>query len=153
MAEVMFDQDGTRIVLLNRSFGDAGRDMKELRVRFTKNGAMFFHLAQDAEPKNYGISAAEADAFCAAWTKFKADQEANKKTEEERKHALIREAHAIAARHPEISIMESANYWTVSIPSQRYEFRHAAQYPETLLEQVKTCRAVLVGREDVQATV
>jgi hypothetical protein len=155
MAEIMFDDQKTRIVLLNRSFGKAGREMKELRVRLSEEGAMFFHITQDAAPKYYGLSTAEADAFCEQWLEYRAEQKAKEQTEKERKQHIIAEAYAIVARHPEIKIetdgTASPTWWRVSIPSQDVLFRRPARYPEQLLEQVKESLALLQD-EDTKAT-
>lgn len=154
MAEIMFDDQKTRVVLLNRSFGADGRNMKELRVRLTKEGAMFFQFLQDQAPLNYGLSAAEADAFCEEWLAHRTAQKAAQQTEEERQQALIAEAYQLASHHIKIETdsKESPTWWQVSIPSQDCYFRLAARYPEQLLEQVKEARALLAGRKDVKAT-
>ena len=99
MAEIMFDDQKTRVVLLNRSFGNDGRNMKELRSRFTKDGAMFFQFLQNEAPLDYGLSAAEADAFAETWLAYRTEQKAKEQAEEARKQAVIAEAYAIVEKH------------------------------------------------------
>jgi hypothetical protein len=117
-------------------------------------GGIEIRRISSAEPsQKFYLDCDVADAFCAAWTKFKADQEANEKAEKERKERVVAEAYAIAHRHPEISIEEGKGYWDVSIPSQGYGFRRPACYPDHLLEQVNCCLANLqVPGDDVKAT-
>jgi hypothetical protein len=140
MAEIMFDQDGTRIVLLNRKFDHNGRDQQELRLRCTKDGAMLFHFFQSSEPKNYALSTAEADAFCEQWMAYRAEQKAAEQTERERQQALIAEAYRLAGQHVKIETDSTASptWWRVSCPASGWESAYAAQSPETLLSDVKS---------------
>lgn len=133
------DRDGSLTLLYTASLTQGGAELRRI---------------SSAEPStNFYLDSDVADAFCAAWTTFKADQEANEQAEKERKNTLIAEAYAIARRHPEISIEAGKGYWDVSIPSQGYGFRRPACYPEHLLEQVNCCLANLqVPGDDVKAT-
>jgi hypothetical protein len=142
MAEIMFDDQKTRVVLLNRSFGTDGRNMKELRVRLTKEGAMFFQFLQDQAPLDYGLSAAEADAFCAEWLAHRAAQKAAQQTEEERQQALIAEACSLTAKYPAIKLETDASRraWRVSVPSIAWGHQAQVNSPQELLELVKGAR-------------
>lgn len=132
------DRDGSLTLLYTASMTQGGAELR--RISSSEPGQKFY------------LDCDVADAFCAAWTKFKADQEANEKAEKERKERVVAEAYAIARRHPAIEIKEGRGYWDVSIPSQAYRFMQPAYYPADFLTQVKTCYAVLQGSEDVKAT-
>jgi hypothetical protein len=115
-------------------------------------GGVTLRRISSAEPSTqFYLDMNVMDALVAGWTGFKAAVEARKQEEEEQKQTTIAEAYAIAARHPEIKIKADnethPRYWEVSIPSQGYGFCSPAYYPDSLLEQVKTCCAVLMGRE------
>ena len=164
MAEIMFDDQKTRVVLLNRSFGNDGRNMKELRSRFTKDGAMFSQFLQNEAPLDYGLSAAEADAFAETWLAYRTEQKAKEQAEEARKQAVIAEAYAIVEKHPAIEIRtidgrdedgNTVRAWIVSVPSQGWNCGMYTQWSYSaaqLLEHVKHARAALQGREDTKAT-
>jgi hypothetical protein len=143
----MFDDQKTRVVLLNHSFGGDGRDMKELRVRFTEQGAMFFHLAQDAEPKSYGISAAEADAFCEQWLEYRKKQKVDAQAVQDRLSAIIDEAIAIVEQCPAIKIEQYDNWyrkdepaWKVSVPEIAWRHVNPVGEPTVFLDLVKGAR-------------
>lgn len=97
--------------------------------------------------KTLWLDANVMDALAASWAKFQSDIEARAKAEEERKNTLIKEAYALARKHPEIKIEDdgtaSPGWWRVSIPSQAYRFMQPAYYPTDLMYQVKTCAEVL----------
>ncbi len=135
------DRDGSLSLLYTASMTQGGAELRRI---------------SSAEPsQKFYLDCDVADAFCNAWMKFKADQEANEKAEKERKEHLVAEAYAIARRHPEIKIetdkTASPSWWRVSLPSQGCAFRQPAYYPEHLLEQVKECQALLPD-EEVKAT-
>jgi hypothetical protein len=124
-----------------------------ITASLTQSGAEIRRMSNNEPPTNFWLDASVADAFCAAWTQFKADQEANKKAEEEQRQALIKEAYALAARHPEIKIetdgTASPGWWRVSIPTQAYRFMQPAYYPANLMEHVKICAEVLTEQKRV----
>jgi hypothetical protein len=148
-------EDQTRRLVQLEASHDIDRD-SSLSLLYTASltqGGVELRRISSAEPStNFYLDCDVADAFCAAWAKFKADQETNKQAEEERKNTLIAEAYAIARRHPAIEIKEGQGYWNVSIPSQAYRFRQPAYYPDDFLTQVQTCYALLQGSEDAKAT-
>jgi hypothetical protein len=163
MAEIMFDDQKTRVVLLNRSFGADGRNMKELRARLTDEGAMFFQFLQDATPVKYGLSTAEADAFVESWLADRAERKAKELAEQERQAQAIAEAYSIAASWPGIKIEEKeAKHedgkmrpaWYVSIPETGWNCGSHSEwsyFPHELLEHTKHARAALQGRIGTQA--
>ena len=152
------NEDQTRRLVQLEATHEVDRDgsLSLLYTASLTQGGVTFRRISSAEPStNFYLDSDVADAFCTAWTKFKADQEANKLAEEERKNTLIAEAYAIARRHPEIKVetdgKASPSWWRVSLPSQGCTFWQPAYYPEHLLEQVKECLALLPD-EDVKAT-
>lgn len=152
MTEIMFDNQKTRVVLLNRSFGGDGRDMKELRVRFTEQGAIFFQLLQDQAPLNYGLSTAEADAFCAAWTAHRAERQAKVDAEQGRLQAMVTEAYAIAAQCPAIKIEQVDNAtWKVFVPAIGWGHQGPLTGPKELLELTKQAWAAYTSQMAWQA--
>jgi hypothetical protein len=112
----------------------------------TQSGVTVRRIRSAEPPVSFYMDADVMDALCAAWTGSKDAHAAQKKAKTERKQAMVAEAYAIVNRHPAIKIKQGKDCWTVSIPSQGYTFCSPAYYPENLLEQVKTCRAVLQGQ-------
>lgn len=147
MDNILFDDQKTRIVLLSRSFGKAGREMKELRVRLSIDGACFFHLSQDEVPLKYGLSPAEADEFCEAWIDHREKQKAGDQAAQDRLKAMIDEAYKIAAWHPAIQIEMHRGYyqpgqaaWQVSVPEIAWGHLGPVGSAKELLNLVKGAR-------------
>jgi hypothetical protein len=142
MAEVMYDDQKTRVVLLNRSFGGDGRNMKELRVRLTAEGALFFQFLEGRAPLNYGLSAAEADAFVESWLAYRTEQKSKEQAEQERQEALIAEACSLTAKYPAIKLETDASRraWRVSVPSIAWGHQAQVDRPQDLLDLVKGAR-------------
>ncbi|HEX2614434.1 MAG TPA: hypothetical protein VHL10_03005 [Nitrososphaera sp.] len=107
----------------------------------TLDGARLGSISSTGSPTSFWLDATAADAFCVAWTKFRADQEANKQAEEERKQALIAEAYAIAEKYPAITIKETGqSCWRVSCPASGWLTAYPAQGAESLLRDVKSAQ-------------
>jgi hypothetical protein len=153
------NEDQTRIYVQLQADHDvdyAGAASLIVTAELSEYGAKIHRISSGSKPKDMRLDAVAMDALAAAWLDLKAKKEAKVQAEKERKQALIKEAYALATRHPEIEIKANndtkPDCWYVSIPSQRYEFCAASRTPEQLLEQVKACCAVLQGREDTKAT-
>lgn len=144
------DESGNRRLVELEAIHEVDRE-GSLSLLYTASitlGGVTLRRISSAEPStNFYLDFNVIEALVTAWADFKIAREMRAKAEEERKQDVIKEAYAIAARHPEISIMEFANYWEVSIPTQGYDFCSPAYYPGELMEQAKECVAVLIGRQ------
>lgn len=113
----------------------------------TEGGVTLHRISGADAPTHFYLDANVMNALAAGWAKFQEDMEARIRAEDEQRQALIAEAYAIAARHPEIKIESdgttSSSWWRVSCPSQGVAFRQPAYYPAQLLEQIKECVAFL----------
>jgi len=133
---ILHDEEDTRIVQLSQHFAD----MREMRARFNDMFAVLVLLKEDAKSKSFCLTAAESDAFCAAWPAFKAAQQAKAEAEEQRQQTIVEQAYTLAKEYPAIKIEESGAAWLVSIPgfwNDSSYYGERSYGPDQLLEDVQ----------------
>lgn len=150
------DENGNRRLVELEAIHEVGRDGSLsllYTASMTESGVTLRRISSSEPSTQFYLDIDVMEALVSGWTRFQADNEARAIAEEEREQALIKEAYALAAKHPDITIEDdgtaSPGWWRISIPSQAYRFAQPAYYPQNLLEQVKICAEVLTEQKRI----